>query len=106
MASINPPVCTYQPLLPKKLVSEGILSDIQLESVIRAGADIPPKEWGDLKIDISPKSYILDYLNKSFPIHLMEEIEVEGNLITTFALDKEGNKIVIKKLYKFAKLLF
>ncbi|MGB5632131.1 MAG: strawberry notch family protein, partial [Waterburya sp.] len=76
----------YAPVLQIVSTNEAMLE--------RTLADIPPKEWGDLKIDISPKSYILDYLNKSFPIHLMEEIEVEGNLITTFALDKEGNKIV------------
>lgn len=64
------------------------------EMLERALSDIPCKEWNDLKIDISPKSYILEYLNKSFPIHLMETIEVDGNLITTFATDGDGQRII------------
>lgn len=37
MASVRPPVPTYQPLLPKRLVDDGVLSDAQLEAVIYAG---------------------------------------------------------------------
>ncbi|NJO98367.1 MAG: DEAD/DEAH box helicase family protein [Pleurocapsa sp. CRU_1_2] len=37
MASIQSPSCSYQPLLPKQIIEQGILSDIQLETIIRAG---------------------------------------------------------------------
>ncbi|WFS69538.1 strawberry notch family protein (plasmid) [Agrobacterium leguminum] len=37
MASIAPPLPTYRPTLPKSLISAGVLSDAQLESVIYAG---------------------------------------------------------------------
>lgn len=37
MAAIKPPKPTYQPLLPPNIVTEGVLSEAQLEAVIRAG---------------------------------------------------------------------
>jgi len=37
MASVKPPLPSYRPLLPKRLIADGILSDAQLETVIYAG---------------------------------------------------------------------
>jgi predicted RNA methylase len=37
MASVAPPKPTYRPLLPKRVIEEGLLSDIQIESIIYAG---------------------------------------------------------------------
>lgn len=56
--------------------------------------DIPVEEWQDIHIDLTPREYVLDYLNNAFPVHLMEITEVEGNEIATFALDEDGNKII------------
>lgn len=37
MSSVKPPMPTYKPLLPPRLITEGILSEAQLESIIYAG---------------------------------------------------------------------
>lgn len=37
MSSISAPQTSYQPLIPKELLTQGILSEAQLESIIRAG---------------------------------------------------------------------
>ena len=37
MASVRPPLPSYRPLLPKRLIQDGLLSDAQIETVIYAG---------------------------------------------------------------------
>jgi hypothetical protein len=37
MASVRPPPPCYRPLLPKRLLQDGLLSDAQIETVIYAG---------------------------------------------------------------------
>lgn len=44
-------------------------------------AEIPTEEWGDVRIDITPREYVLDYLAHSFPVQLYEPFtDQEGNL--------------------------
>ena len=37
MASVRPPLPSYRPLLPKRLITDGLLSDAQIETIIYAG---------------------------------------------------------------------
>jgi hypothetical protein len=44
-------------------------------------AEIPTEEWNDVRVDITPREYVLDYLAHSFPVHLYEPFtDSEGNL--------------------------
>ncbi len=44
-------------------------------------ADIPTEEWNDVRVDITPREYVLDYLAHSFPVQLYEPFtDAEGNL--------------------------
>ena len=44
-------------------------------------AEIPAEEWGDVRVDITPREYVLGYLAHSFPVQLYEPFtDAEGNL--------------------------
>lgn len=44
-------------------------------------AEIPTDEWYDVRVDITPREYVLDYLAHSFPVQLYEPFtDSEGNL--------------------------
>ncbi|WP_068074319.1 strawberry notch family protein [Novosphingobium lentum] len=44
-------------------------------------AEISTEEWNDVRVDITPREYVLDYLAHSFPVQLYEPFtDSEGNL--------------------------
>ncbi|MBW5440537.1 methylase [Bradyrhizobium canariense] len=44
-------------------------------------AEISTEDWGDVRVDITPREYVLDYLAHSFPVQLYEPFtDSEGNL--------------------------
>jgi hypothetical protein len=44
-------------------------------------AEVPTEEWNDIRVDITPREYVLDYLTHSFPVQLYEPFtDGEGNL--------------------------
>ncbi|WP_082670225.1 bifunctional class I SAM-dependent methyltransferase/DEAD/DEAH box helicase [Sphingomonas sanguinis] len=44
-------------------------------------AEIPTEEWNDIRVDITPREYVLDYLAHSFPVQLYEPYtDGEGNM--------------------------
>lgn len=44
-------------------------------------AETPTEEWNDVRVDITPREYVLDYLAHSFPVQLYEPFtDSEGNL--------------------------
>ena len=57
-------------------------------------AEIPPSEWNDLEIEITPKSMCLEFLMASFPTTLFEPYtDEDGNLLSRPARDVNGNPI-------------
>jgi hypothetical protein len=61
-------------------------------------AEIPTSEWGDLSIDITPREYVLDYLQHSFPTQLFELFsDDEGNLHSRLAYDADGNPVISRE---------
>jgi len=58
-------------------------------------AEIPAEEFDDVSLDITPREYVLDYLQHSFPVQLFEPCtDGEGNLSSRPAYDGDGNPIV------------
>ncbi len=61
-------------------------------------AEIPTSEWSDLAIDITPREYVLDYLQHSFPMQLFELYsDEEGNLHSRPAYDEAGNPVISRE---------
>lgn len=61
-------------------------------------AEIPPSEWKDLNVDVTPREYVLDYLNSSFPTQLFEAFEDEnGELRSRPVHDANGNPVVSRE---------
>jgi len=56
-------------------------------------AELPTEEWNDVRIDITPREYVLDYLAHSFPVQLYEPYtDSEGNL-SSRAVMREGQPV-------------
>jgi hypothetical protein len=44
-------------------------------------SEVPTEEWNDIRVDITPREYVLDYLAHSFPVQLYEPFtDSEGKL--------------------------
>ncbi|WP_342482101.1 strawberry notch family protein (plasmid) [Brevundimonas sp. BH3] len=60
-------------------------------------AEIPVSEWNDVQVDVTPREYVIDYLNNSFPIGLFElYTDEEGNERSRPAM-VDGNPVVCQK---------
>jgi hypothetical protein len=52
-------------------------------------AEIPTEEWNDVRVDITPREYVLDYLAHSFPVQLYEPFtDSEGNSVVAAGLPR------------------
>jgi hypothetical protein len=61
-------------------------------------AQIPPSEWGDIQVDVTPREYVLDYLMSAFPVQLQEVYtDDEGEERSRPAVDGEGNPVLCRE---------
>jgi predicted RNA methylase len=60
-------------------------------------ASIPPEEWNNLSIDLTPREYVLDYLREAFPVHLMEAVEDEDGGVTLVPVMVDGRPAVSRE---------
>ncbi|MCW8060833.1 strawberry notch family protein [Agrobacterium tumefaciens] len=72
-------------------------------------AEVPTEEWNDLRIDLSPREYVLTYLKHSFPVQLYEPFtDSEGNLssrpVTRDGQPVESREAVARRDALIAKL--
>ena len=58
-------------------------------------AEIPPSEWDDLSIDLTPREYVLDFLAHAFPVQLHEPFtDDDGNLMSRPVKDTDGHPVL------------
>ena len=57
-------------------------------------AEIPSSEWNDLSIDLTPREYVLSYLEHAFPTTLYEHYtDSEGHLHARLVTDENGRPV-------------
>ena len=84
-------------------LADGHASVVQIVStgealLSRRLAEIDPCEWNDIQCDVTPKEYVLDYLQHSFPVQLYEPYtDGDGNLASRPAHDDAGDIIVCRE---------
>ncbi|MDQ8027590.1 MAG: strawberry notch family protein [Brevundimonas sp.] len=57
-------------------------------------ASIPPEEWTNLSIDLTPREYVLDYLREAFPVNLMDAVEAADGAVTLVPVMVDGRPAV------------
>ena len=61
-------------------------------------AEIPASEWDDLSIDLTPREYVLDFLEHAFPVQLQEPFEDDdGNLVSRPVFDAHNNPVLCQE---------
>ena len=56
-------------------------------------AEIPAEEWADIRVDITPREYVLDYLAHSFPVQLYEPFTDGDGNISSRAVFRDGQPV-------------
>ena len=87
----------------EKVTERGESAVVQLVStgealMERRLEEIPPGEWKDLSIDLTPREYVLEYLQHSFPTQLQEErCNEDGDVVAVPVVDADGKPVVCQE---------
>ena len=61
-------------------------------------AEIPASEWDDLSIDLTPREYVLDFLEHAFPVQLQEPFtDDDGNVMSRPVFDADRNPVLCQE---------
>ena len=61
-------------------------------------ATIPAEDWSDVRVDVTPREYVLDYLLHSWPTQLHElRSDPEGNRFSVPATDEDGRPVLSRE---------
>ncbi|MFN3511890.1 MAG: strawberry notch-like NTP hydrolase domain-containing protein [Phenylobacterium sp.] len=79
-------------------LAEGRAAVVQIVSTneavaARRLAEIPPEEWNNLSVDLTPKEYVLDYLKGAFPTALMQALEGEDGETVLVPVMEDGRPV-------------
>ena len=79
-------------------LAEGHSSVIQIVStgealMERRLAELPTEEWNDVRVDITPREYVLDYLKHSFPIQLYEPYTDSQGKVASRPVYRDGQPV-------------
>ncbi|MBS0251300.1 MAG: DDE-type integrase/transposase/recombinase, partial [Proteobacteria bacterium] len=84
-------------------LEQGHAAVVQLVSTSEALMDrrlseLPQSEWGDLNFDITPREYVLSYLQHSFPVQLYEVYtNDDGREESRPVFDAQGNPVMSRE---------
>ncbi|EJN03504.1 strawberry notch family protein [Phyllobacterium sp. YR531] len=56
-------------------------------------AEIPTEEWNDVRVDITPREYVLDYLAHSFPVQLYEPFSDSEGKLSSRPVYRDGQPV-------------
>ena len=58
-------------------------------------AEMPASEWDDVRIDCTPREYVIEFLRNGFPTQLFEQYsDEEGNELSRPVYDKDGHPVI------------
>ena len=56
-------------------------------------AELPTEEWNDVRVDITPREYVLDYLAHSFPVQLYEPFTDSEGRLSSRPVTRDGQPV-------------
>ena len=83
-------------------LAEGHAAVIQLVSTgealtERRLAEISPEDWNDLRIDVTPREYVLGYLEHSFPVQLYEPYSDASDHVYSRPVFHDGKPVLSRE---------